>query len=552
MNSRCAAAIVTVYALFGQPCFAQEESLPVVGSVTARMPYGERIYNVYPMASNVKVSPEQWQFRYLPLFLPEVDKTGALVIDSQPNGDGWVVSVRFWLDNSPARAAGFKAVKAAYPSVAPRLLEANVGVIPVSEVKATVAHPKGKFVSESFNPGADPVFLVTIPAKSKDEAGVIAEWLRSPQGVIRCEYKYGTRSLKENSCTVTMTHLANTRVQKKLDGLPKDNGMVYVHRDSFSRLVEGVQSEFAGVDWVEDPTTFDTSGVEGLVALWNKQAAVDLSKWDEWKQKSTFDPADLSPDRITRDFRKSFTYDAGTKQYKLNVSGEAGVRIGPFGGSAKASYSKEELETFLRQHSLEVELDGEQIRPKKVWLQVVDTADFSRNIVIANRRLFVGGKETQTEVIDVRPGQAVRDKAVQKDLEGRLADLASAVKSIDGRTLSIKAIPVLLVGEGGGAVKFPVDAAKATAGKPPFGEWHVVNVAVGGTSSVLKLELPAGSQVLGGWFTPIRYATVGELKRWGFISVVPDGDKAMVNASTSVDNGHLEGIAYVLYASKDK
>src|SRR5438874_2113467 len=123
MNTRLVVTAFTACFLFGQPGFAQEESLPVIGSVTARMPYGGRIYNIYPMASNVKVPPEQWQFRYLPLFIPEVDKGGALVIENQRNGDEWRVSVRFWLDNSPARAAGFKAVKAAYSDVAPRLLE---------------------------------------------------------------------------------------------------------------------------------------------------------------------------------------------------------------------------------------------------------------------------------------------------------------------------------------------------------------------------------------------------------------------------------------------
>ena len=62
---------------------AQEESLTVVGTVTARMQYGDRYYNVHPMASNLKVPPEQWQFRYLPLFLPEVDRDGKLALAKQ-------------------------------------------------------------------------------------------------------------------------------------------------------------------------------------------------------------------------------------------------------------------------------------------------------------------------------------------------------------------------------------------------------------------------------------------------------------------------------------
>jgi hypothetical protein len=459
MNTKRLRAVIflAVCCLFGYRGVAQEENVLMVGNVTARMRYGDRIYNVFPMASNLKVPYEQWQFRYLPLVIPEADGTGALVIDGPQIGDAWGASVRLWFDNSLARAEGFRAVRAGYPTEAPRFQEANVGSVPIWDVKFTVTHPKGKFVSEPFNPGGALAWPVMIPAATKADAEAIMAWLRTPLSEIKCEYKYGTRSLKENSRTVTMKHLRNTRVQKKLDGLPKDNGMVYVHRDSFSQLAERVQSQFEGIDWVEDPITFDASIVDGLVALWNKQIEVDLSKWSEFKQSSVFNPEDLSPDRITRDFQKSFTYDAGTKQYKLNVGGEAGasVGIGPItiGGSAKGSYSKDELESFLRKHSLEVELDGMKIVPKKIWLQVVNTADFAREDVISNRRLFVGGKEVQTELVDVRPEQAIRDRAVQKDLAGRIADLDRLLADLKASSLKIERQTLTILGSP--AVKDP-------------------------------------------------------------------------------------------------
>jgi hypothetical protein len=238
--TRLLASLMIWCALVTPQSFAQEESLIVEGSVTARFQYGDRLVNVHPMASNLKVPPELWQFRYLPLFLPEVDKEGKLVLDKQQADGGWGVSVRFWFDNTAARAAAFKAIKAGYPVEAVRIQGANVGCIPISDVKITVVHPKGKVTTDPYNPGADTSYTLTIPARTQQDADAIEAWLRSPQGVVKCEYKYGARNLKENVRTVTLDLLQNTSLQTKLDGLPKDNGMVYVHRDALRQLAEEI------------------------------------------------------------------------------------------------------------------------------------------------------------------------------------------------------------------------------------------------------------------------------------------------------------------------
>ena len=101
---------------------------------------------------------------------------------------------------------------------------------------------------------------------------------------------------------------------------------------------------------------------------------------------------DLAPDVIEHELNKSFTYDEGKREYRLKADGAIGgsVSIGPisFGGNTKGSYSKRKFQSFLRQHQLEVQFDGKKIIPKKIWLQVVNTGDFSGDAVISSRSIY--------------------------------------------------------------------------------------------------------------------------------------------------------------------
>jgi hypothetical protein len=422
--------------------YGQDDPGSIVTSAVARFDYGDQTYSVFPMASNVRfpAQQQQWQFRYLPLMHPEIDqKTKVLRIDNREVGDGWVVSVTLWFDNRLARAAAFNAIKVAFPDDASKLQETNVGSMAVSQVTFIVDHPRGKLRTEPFNPGANPSYVLSIPAKTKADAEIIEAWLLSPQAKIRCEYTYGTRKLTENSRVVTMKHLRDTELRRTLDGLPKDvKGMVYVHRDAFQKLVEKVKSQMGIIDWVEDPATFDASIVDGLLLHWNKQLELDLTKWGELKLASVYNPDDLSPDRITRDFRKSFDYDQG-KGYTVvavdgSFTGNFSLGVMSMGSKGTVNYNKEELTEHLRKHGLEVELDGMMIKPKKIWLQEVNTADFSTEATIANRRLFVGEKGSEIITQDLTPSRNVQGGAVQKDVLSRVAELELAqVKAEKGK-----------------------------------------------------------------------------------------------------------------------
>ena len=161
----------------------------------------------------------------------------------------------------------------------------------------------------------------------------------------------------------------------------------------------------------------------------------DREKWHKLKHEAIFNPKDLVTDRIEKELNESFTFDREEYRRKLKADGTSGgnVSIGPwqFGGELKGSYSKDEFESLLKQHAIEAQWEGDRIIVKKIWLQVVNMGDFTSDAVISNRRLFVGGKEIEFGMVDVRPSQTIRQGAVHKDLAGRIAELESLLPQIE-------------------------------------------------------------------------------------------------------------------------
>jgi hypothetical protein len=426
-----------VFGMAAPKSIAQTEELINTVTATARMKYGDRQVNIHPMLSNLKSPADQWQFRYKPLLLPETDEQGKLVVTKSGQGATWTVSVRIWFDNQKAQAAALQAVKTSYPADAPRIHDSHVGRIPISNVKFTVNHPGGNWTSELFNPGEAQSRTVSIAAHSKDEAAAIEAWLRGQGAVVRIEYKYGTRALQENSTVVKMTHLINTRLHQKLDGLPKENGHVYVHRDQIGELCSQISGQLNKIDWVEKPETFDSAVVEGLIHLWKDQRPVDYSKVNDWVHASMWNNKDMEPDQINKDFKKVFSLEMDKYHVKIDVGAQLGgkVSIGPlsFGSDLKGTYSKDQLTELFRQHSFEAEIDGLVVKPKKLWLQIVNTADFARDETITYRRLYVGNQLVQDEVVDVELPTAIMEGAVQRDIPTRVAELEKNIRDLSLR-----------------------------------------------------------------------------------------------------------------------
>jgi hypothetical protein len=414
---------------------AQDVDLPITSTQTAQMRFGDRPVPIHPLASNVKIPATQWQFRYKLLLVPEVDREGKLVVAKSGGGNQFKVSVRIWLDNPKARELARKAVMRGYPQNAQEIQDDAARALDISEMQFSASHPKGNWKSEPFNPGTAQSHTVSIPAKSGADADAIVDWLRVPDPTIRVQYKYGTRKITENSAFVMMKHLKGTNLYMKLDGLPKDDGKVYVHRDQLGNLCENIRGQIAEIDWVEDSATFDRAVVDGLIHQWSKQREIDFSNQNAWVNASFYNKEDLTPDKIQKDFTKGFTYNDVTKRYKLNVSGAAGGNIGlgplSIGGSAQGSYAKDDLEHMLSSHGFEAEVDGMIIKPKKLFLQTVNTAEFNSTLNVANRRLFVGERRSVLEPVDVELHQALQDHAVQFDLVARVAELQSKVQKYE-------------------------------------------------------------------------------------------------------------------------
>ena len=171
-------------------------------------------------------------------------------------------------------------MRAAYPTEADRIQESNIGAVPISALRITLKYPKGMVSTEPTNPGVQPSFPVSIPAKTRDDADAIEAWLQYPRAELRCEYTYRTRKLKENSTRVTMKNLRNSKIILRLDGNPKDGDKVYIHRDQLQQLAEGFRQEFSAI-LHPGPDPIDVSVTNGLIALWSKQLEVDADKWNE-------------------------------------------------------------------------------------------------------------------------------------------------------------------------------------------------------------------------------------------------------------------------------
>ena len=128
---------------------------------------------------------------------------------------GWAVSMLFWFDNTraPGRphstpsGLGTQFIRRPQAPTSQRRQHPDLGLA------IHCPPPQGQADDRPVNPGADTSWTLTIPAETERGVNAIEAWLRGPQAEIKCEYKYGTRNLKENSRTVRMNHLQGTRLE---------------------------------------------------------------------------------------------------------------------------------------------------------------------------------------------------------------------------------------------------------------------------------------------------------------------------------------------------
>lgn len=423
------AAFATILCILAGVVVAQED-LPLGGTAVAHLEVGNVRRAIHPMATNIKAPPEERQFRYLPLLLPETHN-GKLDLLKEQIGNIWLLSFPIQFDNRQARSAAVQAIRATYPSDASKIQEANIGPMPITGLRFTVEYPGGQVATEPANPNGQR-WIVNFRTKERAEADSLEAWLRSTGGEIRCEYSFGTRKIKENAARVTMKELRNSSLIKKLDGMPKDGSFVYVHRDQLQQLADGIHQELQSNVYLQDPERFDETVVERLISLSGKKSIeIEASKWSEANHQSIFDSKDLAPDVIERELNKSFTYEEGQSEFKLNVGGGVGanVAVGPISVGAKvdASYSREEMKAFLKKHDVEAEIVGTRIVPKKIWLQAINTGEFSGDSLISYQSMVDQGPATESEQVTVQLGDSGSERPSTLGLSGRIVELEKQI-----------------------------------------------------------------------------------------------------------------------------
>jgi hypothetical protein len=104
--------------------------------------YGDDVQEIWGALSNTNTSPLQWQFRYAPLFVPEVDVSGKINTNlvTLPNSHV-IVQVPIVLDNDKARALALAALSQIYPADQSKQLQAgNVYALNVGNISFTISN----------------------------------------------------------------------------------------------------------------------------------------------------------------------------------------------------------------------------------------------------------------------------------------------------------------------------------------------------------------------------------------------------------------------------
>src|SRR5260370_26019092 len=104
-----ATAIFLLTMLPATPALAQRDNLAIDPKNVTTLQYGGIIREIWPSLGNRSSDkPREWQFRYEPLFVPQVDGAGTLVVHTraQPNARV-LLQIPILLDDPKARRAAF-------------------------------------------------------------------------------------------------------------------------------------------------------------------------------------------------------------------------------------------------------------------------------------------------------------------------------------------------------------------------------------------------------------------------------------------------------------
>jgi hypothetical protein len=360
--------------------------------------YGTKPLRIWESIRN-KSNARLWQFRYDPLFVPEVRENSQLAVESKPFGGGrWRTSLTVFLDAAEARQAAYVALTGTYPKEAPEIQPASVFVLPIREVSVRIPdlaniYPQSHMVDSSFDfPTPATEFTIVIESPDESTARAVEKDLSSV--TIEYEFSFSARKSQQNWIKFTLKDLKSSKLFIELSGVGSSS--IYVHRDDLRKLVDRITDQIDFNAVIEKPDNFEEGLLDKLLARWN---TVESSKnFDDMKWQSTYNKDDLKPDVITKGLNEMFTYHQTEEQWKYNGSFSSSGKAGLFEflsaeGSLGGSYSNEGLKKLLDQHYIKAEFEGNKIVAKSIDLRQVNISDFNQEAEFMSVKTFVEPSE---------------------------------------------------------------------------------------------------------------------------------------------------------------
>ena len=355
----------------------------------AAFKYGETLYRIYAGLRNDTVGrhPRQWQFRYEPLFLPQVDQFGKLAITITDMGRQWQVQLPISLYTAETDRLAYKSVlKALTPSQAIDILPNNVTALNLSGVSLQIDNltaliPQAKLSESSIDLLAMPAsFGLDIYVPTLDDAKKLASIL--PNMRIDYQITFAAKAIQSNQIKINRADFRSSDLYAKLNGLGTTS--VYVHRDDFRRLSEGMSTKIAVNAVIEAPEKFDQAFADRVLSDFGQTVTADLAAFGEQKWRSTYNGDDLKTDVITKELNKMFTKDETEEQWKYNGTFELGGKVGLLDvltaeSNVGATYSQESLKKKLEERNMEVSFEGNKILAKSLSVVGITLSQFEGN-----------------------------------------------------------------------------------------------------------------------------------------------------------------------------
>ncbi|MCJ8164596.1 hypothetical protein MKJ04_07030 [Pontibacter sp. E15-1] len=407
----------------------------VTSSELGAFEYGNKMYKFWELLNNVKKNPREWQFRYNPLFIPEVKEDYQIAIESKPIGKNgtWRTAFTIYLDTPDARRTAYMTVCRYKDKEASLIQPTSVFVLPIHEVKIDIPdlkylYPSARILDNLFNfdSSADE-FTIVIESPNEETALTLEKDIL--QMTIEYSFNFYVRDIQQNWVKFSIKTLKESKLFIELSG----QAVKYIHRDDLRKLLEKVTNQVDFNAIIEKPEDFEEKLLDKLLARWN--AVESSSSFDEIKWQSTYNKDDLKPDVITKELNEMFSKVENEENWKYNTSFSSETKVGLFDwlsaeGNIQGVYTNEGLKKLLNEHNVKVEFEGTKIVVKSIELNQINISDFNEETDILSVKTYMGPNENMELKGFIELNRIVPLQTLYPDLSFQVSRIRNQISEI--------------------------------------------------------------------------------------------------------------------------